>query len=369
MHEEFYRSRAQLNWAFLIPPQCGVAACAEGDPGIGKTKTLEALADQAGRSFYSYELSRTQPEDLQGFPIVESDTDRNGHPHKFMRFVPDERLWRAEQESSVLLLDEVTNVIAPKQAPALNLIQNPPANSWMFMACNPLSSAADGQPLACPFINRIWYGEWEIDIEAQDYGLKNGLEYPPPDIPLVPADYMRHHPYWGRVVTMYLQYFPQERNACPDGREEKHKPWASSRQWHNLTKVLAAASAVGADFDTQYKLISGLLGSTAGPQFHEWLQTLDWDSPESILRDPSLILNYTRYDILFALLTAVVNFVANQYTQHQVSYLEQAKALSRTVEDYNPELSSTLNAALREIFPEWYRVQDNDDLLTARNGG
>jgi len=364
MHQEFQRSHAQLNWAFLIPPQCGVAACAEGDPGIGKTKTLEALADHANRRFFSYELSRTQPEDLQGFPIVESATDNNGREQKFMRFVPDERLWRAEEEKSILLLDEVTNVIAPKQAPALNLIQNPPKNSWMFMACNPLESAADGQPLACPFINRIWYGQWQIDKEAQDYGLQNELNYPPPDVPLVPDDYMRYQPYWGRIITMYLQYFPQERNQCPTERKAKHKPWPSSRQWHNLSKVLAAASAVGANTETQYELVKGLIGEVAGPQFSEWLMTLDWPSPRSILDDPTLIDGYDRYDVLFALLTAIVNYVANQKKHYDVNYYEESCALAAYVEMSNAELAHMLRSALREIFPQETLEQDKKRIAT-----
>lgn len=361
MQTEFERSRSQLNWAFLIPPQCGVAACAEGHPGIGKTKTLEALAYHANREFHSYELSRTQPEDLQGFPVV-SNLEKDGKDYRYMEFIPDERLLRSELEPSVLLIDEVTNVIAPKQAPALNLIQNPPANCWMFMACNPLDSAADGQPLTCPFINRIWYGEWEIDIEAQDFGLTNRLEYPAPDVPLVPADYMVNQPYWGAIIQQYFQMFPQDRNACPASREEKHKPWPSTRQWHNLSKILAAAGAVRANMDTRDKLITGMVGEKTGTQFIQFVNQLNWHRPEEFLNNPDLFEEYEGYDKQIAVLTSITNYLGSRKANHHETRLDSALAFHKAIEQNHGELASLFMSAIHHLYEDEMRAMNTQSI-------
>lgn len=357
MTSEFTRTRAELNWAFLIAGQCGVPACAEGSPGIGKTETLKCLATHTERRFFSYELSRTQPEDLQGFPVV-GTRRHEGRELKFMQFVPDERLLTAGMEPSILLLDEISNVIAPKQAAALNLVQNPPADCWMYMACNPLESSADGQPLTPPFVNRIWMGEWEIDIEAQDYGLTHGLKYPPPDVPIVPADYMKHQPHWGHIVSDYLGCFPQDRNACPEEREAKHKPWPSSRQWHNLCKVLAAATAVRASIETRDKLIRGLVGTKTGPQFIEYLNTLGLPRPRQILDNPGVFTTHDRYDIQLALMTSVCNFLGNLSEETRSDYADRAFNLLDVVNEKNAEIGSALNSTLRDLYPELCKRRD-----------
>ena len=305
---KFTRSYDQLNWAYLIPPQVQVAACVEGGAGIGKTETVGSLAHYTSRNFYSYELSRSQPEDFQGFPCVSTMTKDN-QEYKYMEFIPDERILRSGLEPSILLLDEITNVVAPKQAAALNLVQNPPAHCWMFMACNPIDIAADGQPLTCPFVNRIWFGKWEMDEEAQDYGLTNDLNFPPPSVPIVPPDYMEKHPRWGSLIVDFLKKSPVSRHACPKSASARSEPWASPRQWTNLSKCLAAAECVGADESTITKLVYGLVGDGHGKKFMTYLNELSLPDPRDMLDDVTVLLDQKRYDVMLACLSLVVSYI------------------------------------------------------------
>jgi len=357
MTSDFTRTKSELNWAFLIAGQCGVPACAEGAPGIGKTETLKCLAAFTRRQFFSYELSRTQPEDLQGFPVV-GTRRHHGEELKFMQFVPDERLLSARLEPSILLLDEISNVIAPKQAAALNLIQNPPANCWMYMACNPMESSADGQPLTPPFINRIWMGQWEIDVEAQNYGLTHNLTYPPPDVPIVPSDYRSHTNHWGAIIHDYLSSFPKDRNACPENRADKHKPWPSSRQWHNLCLVLSACTAVRASNETRDKLVMGLVGHEVGPQFIEYVDTLQLPRPSQLLQSPSIFKQYDRYDIQYSLTTSVCNYLHNLSEEARADHVDQAYKLLEVIESVSGDLGEALASTLGTLFPEYAKQRD-----------
>jgi len=353
-HEQFVRVDRELNHAMLIVGQCGIPACAEGDPGIGKTATMRALAQATQREFMSYELSRTEPEDLQGFPVV-SEYEFQKVMYKYMQFVPDERLLKAQLHLSVLLLDEVTNVGPARQAPALNLVSHGLPNAWMFMCCNPIENAADGHPLTCPFINRIWYGQWQTDTEAQDWGLTHKCQYPAPDVPIVPTNYMDHQPHWGHLVRDYLRYHPEHRNACPKKETDRSKPWPSSRSWEYVTRALAGASAVGASEQVRNSIIQGLIGERAGSSFQIYLSQLDLPNPADILATAHTYSWPGRYDVALAIITSLV---AHLKTTNNPDDFSHAFILLESLAKTNNEMASIFRGGLRLINPDI--IQEDD---------
>ena len=352
---QFERHTPHINHAGLIVAQCGIPACFESDPGQGKTMTLARLAMATDRKFISYELSRTQPEDLQGFPVV-TETNIDGQSHKVMRFVPDLRLLQAEHIPSILLLDEVTNVSPAKQAPALNLIQSGLPNAWMFMACNAPEKAADGYQLSCPFINRIWYGLWQIDLEAQHWGLMNACDYPDPDVPIVPPGFMKYQPQWGSLAVGFLDRNPGLYNACPAKALDRHKPWPSSRSWNNMTVGLAGMTASmhpdlsdpATCVQVRDNLILGFIGTEAGTQFIDYLNKLGLPTAQDFLDNEAAI--PTRYDLLFSITKGVVNHCA-QHAEDQEVY---AKALDfqRRLADVSDEMSQLFSAGIKVAMPK-----------------
>lgn len=356
--ETFVRHAQELNYAMLIVGQCGIPACAEGDPGIGKTATMRALAQATNRRFLPYELSRTEPEDLQGFPVVK-ELIYEGLTHEYMKFVPDERLLRAQIEPSLLLMDEVTNVGPAKQAPALNLVSHGMDLAWMFMCCNPLHNAADGHPLTCPFINRIWYGSWEIDEEAQNWGLTHQCQYPLPDVPIVPPDYLQYQPKWGYLLVDFFRYNPQLRNACPDKENERHKPWPSSRSWDHVTRALAGADAVGASDKVRDTIIKGLVGEKAATAFLAYIAQLKLPKPEDILADPSNFTWPKRYDTSLAIITSVVGYLKRNQTEE---LMEAAIQLVWALKKHNAEMATVLRAGIRQVNPKLIEQDDKRQL-------
>lgn len=355
----FARARKEINWAGLIMGQIGVAACFEGDPGTAKTASIEALALATGRLFFSYELSRTQPEDLQGFPVVD-ELKFGKQTYKFMRFVPDERLLHGDLEPSIILLDEVTNVGPSKQAPALNLVQRGLKNAWMYMACNPPATAADGHPLTCPFINRIWKGEWQPDHEAHDYGLRNQYRYPSPDIPIVPANYLDYQAKWGALATDFLRLNPAERNNCPTKKIEQQHPWPSMRSWENVTRGLAAADAVGASEHVRDQIVEGLIGIRVAAAFKNHIISLKLPKPEEIFDRCETYKFPGRYDVLVAIITSLVNYM--RYIP-DTNLFDKAMKLFYTLHKQNPEMAALFAAGIRLAYPEQAKKRDAQKLL------
>jgi len=347
----FVRYVNEINFAPYIVGQCGIAACVEGDPGSAKTDSFRALSTAAERLFLSYELSRTQPEDLGGFPVV-SRLTHAGVPYEYMKMVPDERLLRADLQLSLLLLDEMTNVGPSKQAAALNLVQRGIRTAWMFMACNPLETAADAHPFTCPMINRIWYGAWEKDDEAFDWGLTHRLTFPTPEVPIVPANYMDYSDHWGELVRQYFQYNPQDRDGCPKAEAERHKPFPSRRSWRNTVACLAAAEACGVSVDVRDKIIRGFVGEKVGQSFVTYLNNLQLPSPQSILDAADNFVLPDRFDVAMAILGSVVNYLRRLESHRDPQLklcLEQSGVLQGKLRESSSELYAAFTAALRAI--------------------
>jgi hypothetical protein len=360
----FVRTIEQLNWAGMICAQANVPACYEGDPGTGKTETIKCLSDYASRFFASYELSRTQPEDLGGFPVVAQRTIKDV-VHEFMRFVPDERLLNCEICASTLLLDEVTNAGPVKQAPALNLVQNGLPDCWMFMACNPIHNAADGHALTQPFVNRIWYGKWQIDEEAQRWGIRHRCEFPEPSVPLVPENYMDYQPRWGCSITDYLDYFPQHFNDCPKDSSKHGLPFPSSRQWSNLSKCLAACEAVDGNTATRNAIIRGLIGQAVGEQFISYLAEQSLPSAEDILKETIRwdATDYT-FDKVMVICNAVLNYVRRhdeEETRHQLHRFWQE------TKSQNPEIAAAMAKDVSRIIGVDLQLADKQKIMNMAN--
>lgn len=333
-----------LNWAPMIVAQVGIPACVEERPGTAKTATIAALARKANREFYSIELPRRQPEDLTGYPTVQQITV-NGREYKYMDFVPDKSLLMAALRPSVMLIDEVTNTSGARQAAALNLLANGLPDCWMFMACNPISSAVDGYPLQPPFVNRIWKGLWQLDNAAHDEGSYNNLSFPEPVVPIVPADYMQHHSGWGLKRAFYHQAFPQYRNDYNESNFHKeNKPFASNRSWTNLERSLAAASAVFAVLKEDLpvtlmnELATGFVGPEVGVKFIDFHRKWDQPLPGEILANIDTYDPPANVDIIAPLLSCVISHMKSLADSEAASNSPAYIEFIRKMQEKHPDI-------------------------------
>lgn len=304
---------SQTNWAPLIAGQAGVVPLALGIPGVAKTAFFEALAESTNRRFIPYMLDQSLPEDLKGYPLVQ-EIQSNGQTVQAMVHVLEEARLRAECEPAVVLLDELTCAGHSIQAAALQWVNNPSPNCWMFAAANPPDKAAAGVDLTPPMVNRLCVVPWETPVEAIREGWRNGLEFPAPDVPIVPDNWRDHLPKWGCLVDDFIQRFPDRMEAYPRDPAKAAEPYPTPRAWTNVVKLLAAAESVSANKHVRRLLINGCVGDGAGAEFNSFLETEDLPDPEEILADPQLLELPRRGDLAVAIVRGILARVEAQNT-------------------------------------------------------
>jgi len=296
---------SQTNWAPLIAGQVGVVPLSLGIPGVAKTAFFESLAHTTGRRFIPYMLDQALPEDLKGYPLVQ-DIQVNGNAARAMVHVLEEARLRAESEPTVVLLDELTCAGHSIQAAALQWVNNPSPMSWMFAAANPPDKAAAGVDLTPPMVNRLCVIPWETPVEAIRQGWRNGLEFPAPDVPIVPANWRDYLPKWGCLVDDFIQRFPDRMEAYPRDPAKAAEPYPTPRSWTNTVKLLAAAESVTADKNVRRLLVNGCVGDGAGSEFTAFLETQALPDPEDVLADPQTLRLPRRGDLAVAIVRGIL---------------------------------------------------------------
>lgn len=303
----------QTNWAYWIAGQAGVIPLALGMPGVAKTESTRALAKAAQRRFLPVMLDQILPEDLGGYPVVKELT-HNGKQIEVMRRVFDEKFVRARLEPSVMLIDELTNAGHSTQAAALQVMAEGIEGCWIFAAANPPEQAAAGVELTPPMVNRLCILQWEIDREAIRHGWCNGLQFQPPEVPLLPDNWRDHTATWGPIVSAFIDRFPTLLDAYPKDPRKASQPFPSPRSWTNVIKLLSAAESVDADEGVKGLLVHGCVGMSAAVQFTTWMSQQGLPDPEAILSCPSNLQMPHRGDLGVAVLSAVIGRVAAQCT-------------------------------------------------------
>jgi hypothetical protein len=302
----------QTNWAHWIAGQVGVVPLSLGIPGVAKSACHRALAAATGRRYLPCLLDQQLPEDLGGYPVPRT-IEINGQTHDCVRKLLDETMLRAQEEPSVVLIDELTNVSHSMQAAALQWINEPSPHAWMFAAANPVDKAAAGVDLAPPMVNRLCVLNWERPREARRQGWKNGFrDYPAPEFPIVPETYLDDFgPYWGALLCQFEDAYPElfDEEAFPKDPAKASEPYPSDRSWTNVGRLLAAADAVGASPGVKHQLIAGCVGTPAAAQFERWLVEQKLPNPRDVLAAPHELKLLPRFDMNRALIAGVLGVV------------------------------------------------------------
>jgi hypothetical protein len=359
----------QANWAPLIAGQAGVVPLSLGIPGVAKTAFFEALSQATQRRFIPYMLDQSLPEDLKGYPLVQ-DIEANGRTVRAMVHVLEEARLRAELEPSVVLLDELTCAGHSIQAAALQWVNNPSPNTWMFAAANPPDKAAAGVDLTPPMVNRLCVIPWETPIEAIRQGWRNGLEFPAPEIPLVPSNWRDHLPKWGLLVDDFIQRFPDRMEAYPTDPAKASEPYPTPRSWTNVVKVLAAAESVSANKSVRRLLVHGCAGDGAGAEFMTFLDTQALPDPEDILSDPQTLTLPRRGDLAVAIVRSVLACVESD---NSIPRWERCCDVFETTYQQNKEVAMAGYGKLWKLKPELHQPAQRNgafaEMDRLRNGG
>lgn len=322
-----------------------------GEPGIGKSASLQQLAAGLGVPLETVIASVHEPSDFSGLPIVGDDPAADGVPMA----PPDWAVRLARSGQGLLFFDELSSAPPAVQAALLRVVlerrvgslELPPAIR-IVAAANPPSSAADGWHLSPPLANRFVHLHWTHDPRVVARGLAG--TWPAISVPTVHPARMAGAVARARgTVAGFLTARPGLVHHLPGDADSRGGAWPSPRSWEMALRLLAFHLATDTGRDALTTALVGAVGDGAGLEFGTYLEELDLPDPERVLADPKAFALPDRGDRQLAFLTAVVSAVQARTTHQRwdAGWVVLAKAVDAGVPDVAARAALDL-AALRD---------------------
>lgn len=293
----------------FIAIQTGLSTLILGEPGVTKTRTMEAFAKSLGRRFECIVPSQRDPADIVGYPSI-SEVKIHGKTRRVADFVPAR--WRVEieecAEGGFVLFDEILDCSPAHQA-AIQQVLNDGITNCLIAGCgNPVDLSTNGFELGPAVVNRLVTLDYSAPIDEWKNNLMTDFTAVADQFPRLPDDWKKHIPEARGNVLGFLNKMPQQAQKCPANRADRGKPWPSLRSWTNAATLLAAAKSVGADKGIKMSLLKGTVGVAAAGQFFTWQDELDLPDVLDVLADPSCFDFGKRGDKTYAVLSAVIAY-------------------------------------------------------------
>ncbi|GAA2223746.1 MoxR family ATPase [Promicromonospora sukumoe] len=325
-----------------------------GEPGVGKTSAITQLADSLGLPLTTVIASVHEPSDFNGLPVVGDDPARLGVPMA----PPDWAVQLADAGRGLLFLDELSTappavqaallrVVLERQVGALRL----PDGVRIVAAANPRGSAADGWELSAPLANRFVHLPWRHDPDVVVRGL--GGTWPSAVLPRLDAERLPDAVAFARrAVCTFLEARPALMHQLPTSETRRGGAWPSPRSWETALRLIAFATAAGADRDVLSLLVKGAVGDGPGFELLAAIDRLDLPDPETLLADPASAVLPERGDLRLAVLDAVVLAVKKRPDEDR--WAAAWEVLVRALETGAPDLLVTPVMTLSTLRrPDW----------------
>lgn len=301
----------QLLIALMIALQTNIPVLIWGQPGVGKSSTIAAVAKLLNLHLEVVISSVREPSDFAGLPLIHKGEVKLAPPSWAKRL--------AEAKKGILFLDEWSTSPPAVQAALLRVILDKVVGDLdlgkdiaIIAAANPIDSAAGGWELAPPTANRFIHLDWKIDPKAWTKGLLNGWQLDIPEIPN--KDWESELPTAKYIVSNFIERFNDQLFKMPRDISQSGKAWPSPRTWENTTKLLASCRANQVSKEVLEALVIGSIGEGAGHAFLEFLANMDLPNPETLLANPNYEFPKNRSDKVDVILSSVVAAVKRQMT-------------------------------------------------------
>lgn len=226
-----------------------------GDPGLGKTETVEALAAELGWPLVQADLQTRDPAELGGMPWVEGG--------RSVRCRPD---WLPPEGEGILFLDELPQAGAANLNTAAQLVREHRIGEHRLAACwqilcagNHLHNRAGGVALPSQLRNRLLHLRVDADVGAwARWAHRSGLD------PMLIA-YNRYRPDFHHAPSATEQAFP------------------TPRSWALVDRI----QKVGLDERLRSEAIEGAVGAAARADYQGFLEiAVTMPDPDAIIADP-----------------------------------------------------------------------------------
>ena len=276
-----------------------------GDPGTGKTHTIEAFARQAGWKTVSVIASIHDPTDFAGLP-VRTDAGVVFEPPAWARRT-------AEHDTvSLVFFDEVNTATPATQNALMRVVLQGRVGDLdlgegvrFAAAANPPSQNSAAWDLSAPLANRFAHLDWPVSFEDWKAGYLGGWPDPEP----LQIDPGAVDPYSTELVKLLQTSFLATRPALvcevPDNGAAP-KGWPSPRSWQRLANCLAMADTAEVSDNVRLLVASALVGDGAAAEYLAYLRNLDLPDPKELLAHPATFGELRRTDQQLAALDAVV---------------------------------------------------------------
>ena len=282
----------------------GVPVLLWGDPGTGKTATIERYATEMGWAMEPVIASLHDPTDFGGLPI------RNGNT---VIYAPPEWAHRITERDGVSLvfLDEVNTATAATQNALMRMVQQHRVGyldlgdrTRFVAAANPVEQNSGAWDLSAPLANRFAHLDWPLRLTEWRCGYLEGWPTLTPlqiDLAAVTDDMIACHRH---QQTEFLARRPQLLCDVPDAAASP-RGWPSPRSWERLAHCSAVAETAGASDAACALIAASLVGEAAAAELMAWLKNPDLPDPEHLLEDPARFAELERGDQQLAAVNAV----------------------------------------------------------------
>lgn len=332
--------------------EANIPVVLKGDPGIGKTSYIQALARKAQANLYTVIASTHAPEDFLGLPLPTKDEDVIWAPPRWGKTLT---AWVEAGIPAWLFLDEISCAAPAVQAATLRLVHERvlgelelPQAVRMVLAMNPPETAAGGWDLTPAMANRMFHHDWVVNVQEWATGIISGFTMD--EVKNLPENWEMALSNNKTLIATYIRAIGGEALIkVPRDDSQAGGPWPSPRTWDMAGRLLTAGEMLHGDKggELQMALLQGSVGEGQAIQFMEWVNNMDLPNPVDLLNNPGDYEIPDRADKVAAVLSSVVSTITAQPSEPW--YLAGWKILGKTAEESYPDIAASMAMSLAVI--------------------
>lgn len=308
----------------------GIPVLLRGGSGIGKSSSLNRLAQARDEHLEVVTASLYEAVDFGGMPITEGGVV-NLAPMPWVRRVCD-----ADRTPRVVF-DEMNTAPQPVQAALLRVLLERisgdtalPEQTRFVAAINPTRASAGGWDLPAPVAARFLH--LDIGVDAADWaaGMLSGWTLTPPNVTCLEPTAAQQADALARV-TAFVSAHPHLLHDQPETPSLAAGAWPSPRKWDWVARILPALPT---EHDLPLAAVEGLVGRAAADTFFTWVEKLELPDTQDVLDAPTSI------------------DWAGQDADRTLAILNAVVAASRTDADTHARAGAVLHAVVAADLPD-----------------
>lgn len=327
---------SQLNTVLKDCHAAGKRPFIQGQPGVGKSAIVAEYAKSIGAEFVDARLAYYAPQDVQGFPYLNTDEDGG----KTMRFSKP-AFW-PKTANPVIALEEFNCATRAVQNVALQLLNDRrvgehvlPDDTFVCLLGNRAQDRVNIEKLSSAVINRIVNIVVKLDLnDWVKWAQKNGID---------------------PMVIAFLRFRPDLLTTFDGAKWDGVSNFATPRTWEAASDIYK----VSTDRHVRHALLEGSLGEGAAAEFLGFIGTKVPDL-DAVLLNPTGAEVPTEPASIYATCAGLAKKVKPKTMAAMVTYLGR---FPKEFGVFGIKTAVTANAALAATpaFTTW--CVDNQDVF------